>query len=442
MEDKQYIVALEIASSHIAGVVASIDAAGARDASVVCYHEEPIADCVRYGSIVNVDEVCNKVSLLLKRIEADRRVAPRKIKSVYIALSGRSLHTKVVEIERELDEGTPISKEFIRQIDREAADGLDKSEVLDVVPRSFEIDGAAVANPVGSLGMHLHASMNVVMCRPQTRRNILMVFDKLQIEVNDFIISPLAAAQSLLTEEERRLGCVLVDHGAETTAVAIYKNDRLMYLNVLPMGSRNITRDLVSLNILEESAEKIKCNYGDAMSAGSDLQKLDIAGVGSLDVANYVTARAGEIMENVYNQLSIAELSPEQLPAGIVAIGRGMRLKRMPDLLRSISKMPVRIGLISGIEESMALADVPQLLSAVNEISARKEIDGCLTVPEMPHFQDSQEKDYAETEREEAKRKEKKETKRSWFGGFIDKINAGINGTFDDDEDDDNNKKY
>ena len=53
MENKQYIVALEIASSHIAGVVASVGGEGHRDASIVCYHEVPIVDCVRYGSIVN-----------------------------------------------------------------------------------------------------------------------------------------------------------------------------------------------------------------------------------------------------------------------------------------------------------------------------------------------------------------------------------------------------
>ena len=55
MEDKKYIVALEIGSSHIAGVVASVTALG--NATIVCYHEVPILDCVRYGSIVNVDEV-------------------------------------------------------------------------------------------------------------------------------------------------------------------------------------------------------------------------------------------------------------------------------------------------------------------------------------------------------------------------------------------------
>lgn len=434
--EKRYIVALEIASSHIAGIVAGVD--GRRDASIVCYHEVPVVDCVRYGSIVNVDEVFNKVQFLLRRIQEDRHVAPRRITSVYVALSGRSLHTKEVEIDRELNEDVPISASLIEQIKREASAGVEKADVLDVVPKAYELDGAEVGNPVGSLGRHLHASLNVVVCRPQTRRNILMVFDRLKIRVNDFIIAPIASAKSLLTKEERQLGVALVDHGAETTTVAIYKKDRLMYLNVLPMGSRNITRDLVSLSLLEESAEKIKCNYGDAMPAESGLQKLDIAGVNSLDVANYVMARSGEIMENVFNQLELASLTSEQIPAGVVAIGRGMRLKHMPDLLKSIFKLPVRTGLIKGVEETMALANIPQLLAVVDEVaSSSPETDDCLEMPQMPVIPEADEQPQPAVADEQPVDRQKKKGGffNKIFGGVVEKISTGIDSTFDDDED-------
>ena len=155
MEIKQYIVALEIASSHIAGVVASVGGEGHRDASIVCYHEVPIVDCVRYGSIVNVDEVCGKTGMLLDRLQSDKRLAPRKIKSVYIALSGRSLCSHPIAVARDIDEQTPISKEFIGRIEREAAAQVEKADVLAVMPCKYELDGVEVANPIDSLGAHL-----------------------------------------------------------------------------------------------------------------------------------------------------------------------------------------------------------------------------------------------------------------------------------------------
>ena len=439
MDDKKYIVALEIASSHIAGVVARVDDAASHDASVVCYHEVSIIDCVRYGCIVNVDEVCNKVNLLLQRITADHRLGGRKIRSVYVALCARSLHTRSVEINRVLNESIPVTREFINQISREARNSVDNQEVVAVVPGLFEIDGVEIANPVGAVGSQLHAVMNVITCRPQIRRNILMVFDRLGLKVNDFVVTPVATAQVLLSPEERKLGCVLVDHGAETTTVTIYKNDRLMYLNVLPMGSRNITRDLVSLKIVEEQADKIKRNYGDAMSAGSDLAKLDISGVSSLDVSNYVTSRAGEMMENVYNQLQIAGFTPEQLPAGFVVVGRGMKLNRLPDLLQSISKMPVRMGKIKDINEPMELAKVPQLLSVVNEISGMSSLSSCLEMPMMKVPEDYVDIEPEDTtpikphDGKEEKQKENKKSKPSIFERIINKITDGVDQSFRED---------
>jgi cell division protein FtsA len=70
--------------------------------------------------------------------------------------------------------------------------------------------------------------------------------------VNGIILSPLAVAKHVLSYDERQLGCMLVDLGAETTTVSIYKNDALIHIATLPFGGRNITRDIMSLNVLEE----------------------------------------------------------------------------------------------------------------------------------------------------------------------------------------------
>lgn len=65
-----------------------------------------------------------------------------------------------------------------------------------------------------------------------------------------------AIADLVLTSDEKKLGCMLVDFGAETTTVSMYKNGTLRYFETLPLGSRNITRDIMSLNHTEENAEQ------------------------------------------------------------------------------------------------------------------------------------------------------------------------------------------
>lgn len=149
MEDKKYIVALEIGSSHIAGVVASVTAPG--NATIVCYHEVPILDCVRYGSIVNVDEVCSKTNDLLYRIKNDSRVAPRQIDSVYLAFGGRSLHTEKIEIDRDLNEDVPISREFIELLKKEASAGLDSKILSQCFRASMSSTAAPWQTPLARL---------------------------------------------------------------------------------------------------------------------------------------------------------------------------------------------------------------------------------------------------------------------------------------------------
>lgn len=82
--------------------------------------------------------------------------------------------------------------------------------------------------------------------------------ERLRLSVNDIFVRPLVEADLVLYPEEKRQGCMLVDFGADTTTVSIYKNGVLNYLSTIPMGSRNITRDITALNYLEERAEELK----------------------------------------------------------------------------------------------------------------------------------------------------------------------------------------
>ena len=62
-----------------------------------------------------------------------------------------------------------------------------------------------------------------------------------------------------------RSGCALVDFGADTTTISVYKNNILRYLSVLPLGGNTITRDITSLQMEEQDAEKLKLQYGNAL---------------------------------------------------------------------------------------------------------------------------------------------------------------------------------
>ena len=393
MEDKRFVIAIEVSSSRIIGVAASLEEDN--NADVVCCEEEEINGPVIYGVIKNVDEVATKINAILRRIEKNQKVAPRRIESVYVGINARSLHSVTVTVDKPINENIPIDEALMRQILHESCAGIDKDAymILDTRMRLCEIDGKETLNPVGALGSNISVSTTAVICNKRICNSIKMAFDRLGIGIKDFIPTQLALSNLALTSDERRLGCMLVDFGSDTTAVSIYKNDRLMYLNTLPMGSRNIN-------------------------------------VSSTDVVNYISARAGEIIENIINQLKIADIKAEQLPGGIVAVGRGTKMKGFNELLEKNSKLRVRkVGGSESYSDNIGSLAIVDYASNI----AGKE-GSCVVLPKMPEVEEEPVKQQEETVKEKNK-KGKEEKKGSFFSRLVTKINTGIDPIFGGDDD-------
>lgn len=215
MEEK-YIVALEIGSSKIKGAVGTVDSNGSL--SVKAIEEEKLIDGVRYGCIRNVAETANAVSNVITRLE--QREAQRKVTGVYVSVGGRSLSSQIIEIERRLPTEMEITREMITDITNDAlAYPLHERSVICVTPREFKVDNCPT-NPVGMMGSHISARLNLVSCRNQLMRNLHVVLDeRLHLRVHETFVRQLAEADLVLFTEEKRLGCMLVDFGAETTTV-------------------------------------------------------------------------------------------------------------------------------------------------------------------------------------------------------------------------------
>ena len=135
---------------------------------------------------------------------------------------------------------------------------------------------------------------------------------------------------------------MLVDVGAETTTVSIYKDGSLVYLTTLPLGGRNITRDItMGLNVLEDTAERVKKNISNPLDKNVD--HISIEGVNSVDAANYIVARTGEIIANIKQQIQYAGVKTVDLH-NIVLIGGGAQLQGIDKRIEDEIKLRVRKG--------------------------------------------------------------------------------------------------
>ncbi len=385
--DQRYIAAIEIGSSKIKGAVGLIDTGGSLN--IVAIEEEPLIGSVRYGCVQNVEEVSNHILSIKRKLENYNLISPRKITGVFIALGGRSLTSNTVNISRRLPaemEITPSVIEELRNQARSAVNYTDK-EIIAVEAGSFTVDGMLQPKPVGTYGHDISGRFSLLLCKPRNKNNILRAVERLDLKVNAFVVRPLAQADIVLTNDEKSLGCMLVDFGAETTTVSIYKDRSLCYLVALPIGSRNITRDLTGvLNRVEEHAEEIKRVVGNALPDATP-STTSIEGIDNTEINNYVQARAGEIIDNIVAQIKMAGFRAEDIPTGIILVGNGAKLKGFKDVLMQKSRLKVRIGAPSGlIRISDHRIQPSEAVDVIATIAAGAKLPGdCLTeAPENP----------------------------------------------------------
>lgn len=339
-----YIAALEIGSSKITGAVGVYDSE--KTLKILAVEQEQSRDYVRYGIIHNPEEVASRVMRIVDRLNACPAVAPREIKSVYVGLSGRSMRSIPSHVNLTYPEDIEITGEILHNL-RQDAMGIDldsNQEILAVIPRSYQIDGMETSSPKGAMGKSIEAVYDIIVGRTELKRNInRAIVERTGIKIQKLIVTEPATADIVLSSEEKRLGCMLVDFGAETTAVSIYHKGALCYYVTLPFGGRNITRDLTTLSILEERAEEMKCESGRAIARETPSQ-LNIDGIKLSDVSNLIVARAEEIVANVVQQITYAGLKEKDLPAGIICIGAAAHLGGLMELLESQSGLNARMG--------------------------------------------------------------------------------------------------
>ena len=138
-------------------------------------------------------------------------------------------------------------------------------DILDVAPQEYKIGNNLQADPVGVAGSHIEGRFLNIVARASIKKNLERCFEQAKIEIADLLISPLVTANAVLSESERRSGCALIDFGADTTTISVYKNNILRFLTVLPLGGNSITRDITSMQMEEEEAERLKITFGNVM---------------------------------------------------------------------------------------------------------------------------------------------------------------------------------
>lgn len=342
-----FIVAIELGSSRITGIAGKKHPDGSM--KILALASEPSSEFIKKGVIYNLDKTTQSLGSIIKKLESTLKAS---IGKVYVGIGGQSLRTiRNTEI-RHLEEGTKISQELIDSLkDSNRIVPIIDQEIVEVVPQEYKVGINLLADPVGVPSDHIEGRFQNIIARNTLKQNINKCFQTINIDIADYFISPLELANAVLTNSEKRSGCILVDFGADTTTVSVYKNNILRHLAVIPLGGNNITKDICSQQIEEEDAEELKlaygCAYTDPSSDRGDTPTYSINGKCSIEATlmeDIVEARVNEILDNVWNQVDLSGYEGKLL-AGAILTGGGANLKNMEKAFSKRTKIEkVRIA--------------------------------------------------------------------------------------------------
>jgi len=348
-----------------------------KDWEILSYAEVPSFG-LRKGAVVSVEETSKNVQMIMSGIEKD---CNKRISSVFVNISGSHMYVTpsdgIISVSRA---DQRISKEDVERVLQatRAVNIPSNEEVLDVFPREFIIDGQkGIKQPEDLTGIRLEAKVLLLCVFSPYFVKLTQAVLGAKLRINDVVPSPLAAANAVLTPQQKELGVALIDIGASTTSLAVYEEGELFHLAVFPIGSSNITNDIaIGLRTDVAIAESIKKQHGTCMFAKTDKDKKDQSkkkievfdksssiSFTKKNLVDIIEPRVSEILDLIQKELKKINRQ-ELLPGGVVLTGGGAKIPRIKELTKDSLKLACEIGKpqgLIGLQDDPALATVAGL---------------------------------------------------------------------------------
>jgi cell division protein FtsA len=360
---EKYLVALDVGSTKTCAIISEVDDSGAKFVSMGAAESKGL----RKGLIANLGATATSIRRAVEEAEGIARVP---VERTVVGVAGS--HIRGVNSRGGITLGhraRDVNREDVRRA-VDAARNITLPEdrvVLHVLPQEFLLDAQSnIRDPMGMVGQRLEVNVHLVTSSASAMQNLVIAINQAGIEVADTVLEPLASAEACLTQDERELGCCLLDIGGGTTELVVFGNGMLRHAAAIPVGGDHFTNDLaVGLRTPIPEAEKIKREHGCVFKdlLGED-RAIEIASVGDRPprtvfarmLNEIVEPRAQELLSLVSDELQRSGFSA-LIPAGLVLSGGGAHLKGLIELAEHIFNLPVRLATPRG------LAGMPEELS-------------------------------------------------------------------------------
>ncbi len=226
--------------------------------------------------------------------------------------------------------------------------------ILHLLPQEYLIDEqGGIHNPVGMVGSTLEVNLQMVTCLGSAMQSVVTCMNHAGIEATDTIFEAVAAAEAVLSADEREMGVCVLDIGAASTEIAVFFEGAVVHTAALPIGGDHFTNDLaVVLRVSLAEAEYLKRQFGHSVvTAVSQTQEIDVQGMeeGAARrvplrlLSEILEPRARELFQMIRDNLRQGGVL-EALGTGAVLTGGGAKLAGLLDHAESLLRVPARVG--------------------------------------------------------------------------------------------------
>ncbi len=369
-QNSPYFVGLDIGTAMVRCVVGTPDPVDPTKAAIVG-HGQAKNNGMRKGAVAHMEEVSEAISKALTEAE---RVSGFHIHSATVNVNGSHVSginsTGVIAIsssDRQIGNEDRLRVEEAATIVNLPAN----REIIQVFAKNYRVDGQDnIKDPVGMHGVRLEVDTHIVTAASPNMKSLEVVLEKAHVRPSHRTVSSLAAAEAVLTREQKEAGTLILDIGAGTTNMAIIEDGEVQHVAVIPVGGIHLTNDLaIGLKTDLDIAEKVKLDHATLVDRKGTANVKVMIGKKQYffendDVKMITEARIEELLELVEKELKRIHKS-QRLPGGVVIVGGVSRLPGIAEFTKEKLQLAARLGKLQSVGGLVDTVKDPSYSSAI-----------------------------------------------------------------------------
>ncbi len=383
MGKDRIVVGLEIGTSKVCAVVGELKGDGS--VQILGVGEAPSRG-VRKGEIVDMEN-CGKC--IREAIAEGEDKSDVMIKNVYLGVTGAHIASFNNRGSYTLPEDREkIEEEDVARVEDAARTAPIPARNMSVntILQHFYVDGQdGVVTPVGMFGRTIEADHHIVHGVSNRIQNSFQCLKDLDLEIEDFVFTPYAAAQAVLTQSQKSTGVLMIDIGGGTTGYCVYAGGAVKQSGCIGVGGDHITNDLsLGLRIPMGKAEQIKiregsCTLGNSLP-GETVTLKDEHGFAGKEIERemlntIIHMRVRETLELMKRDLE-KENYLDYLGGGIVLTGGTSELRGIKHLTEDVFGMPVQLCKARNVSGVTSAFENPRYSTAIGLVKYAQATTG------------------------------------------------------------------